>query len=209
MRRDYFSRDNFLDNSYISNWSDSFEDCNYQPQGYVTRTINKNKEMPYQLSIVNTSNRSQTAVLFGYNDCKYSSNFSSGDGIKITPTQTNESYLDMLKQSVNHPFETSLIRIQSGSVAQMSQIINTRTVDSNGEPSNIPLITQSYFSSNQFNSGVLDIPYTLKVDGNTELSFIVLANSAVHFTLFPKKTFVKKQTQEIKPNLMLLLLCKS
>ena len=47
------------------------------------------------------------------------------------------------------------------------------------------MITQSYFSANQFQSGILDIPFSLRIDGNTNLQFYVLGNTTVVLTFFP------------------------
>lgn len=140
---------------------------------------------PYQVSVVNSTAGTLTAVLFGYNIYQLTSNFGSAVGITVTPSQTNVSYLQLLSQSASQPFETSLIRIQSTNTAQITQIITITSSDANGQSCTIPLITQSYFSANQFQSGILDIPFALRVDGNTYLSFSVLANTTVTVTLFP------------------------
>jgi hypothetical protein len=95
------------------------------------------------------------------------------------------SYLQLLNQSAAQPFETSLLRIQSTNTAQITQIILITSTDANGQQCSIPLITQSYFSANQFQSGILDIPYNLKVDSNTFLTYSVLGSTTVIMTFFP------------------------
>ncbi len=142
---------------------------------------------PYQVSVVNSTAGTLTAVLFGYNIYQLTSNFGSAVGITVTPSQTNVSYLQLLSQSASQPFETSLIRIQSSNNSQITQIITINSSDANGQSCTIPLITQSYFSANQFQAGILDIPFAVRVDGNTYLSFGVLANTTVTITLFPRE----------------------
>jgi hypothetical protein len=58
-------------------------------------------------------------------------------------------------------------------------------LDANGQSATLPIITQSYFSSYQQQSGILDVPYSLKIDGNTNISFPVLATTTVIITFFP------------------------
>lgn len=140
---------------------------------------------PYQLVITNTTAGTLNAVLFGKNIYLLSTNYGSAVGLTVTPSQSNVSYLQLLQQSGDQPFETSLIRIQTKTNTQLTQIVNITSTDANGQQCTIPLITQSYFSANQFQSTILDIPYNLKIDGNTYLTYSVLAGETVTITFFP------------------------
>ena len=140
---------------------------------------------PYQVLVQNTTAGSLNLVLFGYNQYLLSTNFGSSVGLVVTPAQTNVSYLQLLTQSASQPFETSLIRVQSSNSTQVTQIINVIVTDANGQSATLPIITQSYFSSYQQQSGILDVPYSVKIDGNTSLTTIVLANTVVTYTFFP------------------------
>ncbi len=140
---------------------------------------------PYQLVITNTTAGALNAVLFGKNIYLLSTNFGSAVGLTVTPSQSNVTYLQLLQQSGDQPFETSLIRIQTTTNTQLTQIVNITSTDANGQQCTIPLITQSYFSANQFQSTILDIPYSLKIDGNTYLTYSVLAGEVVTMTFFP------------------------
>jgi hypothetical protein len=140
---------------------------------------------PYQVTVANTTAGTLTAVLFGKNQYLLSTNFGSATGITVTPAQTNVSYLFLLQQSSDQPFETSLIRIQSSNSSQITQILTVTVLDANGQSATLPIITQSYFSSYQQQSGILDVPYSLKIDGNTSVSFPVLATTTVIITFFP------------------------
>ena len=140
---------------------------------------------PYQVTVENTTAGTLTAVLFGKNQFLLSTNFGSATGITVTPAQTNVSYLFLLQQSSDQPFETSLIRIQSSNSSQITQILTVTVLDANGQSATLPIITQSYFSSYQQQSGILDVPYSLKIDGNTSVSFPVLGTTTVIITFFP------------------------
>ena len=140
---------------------------------------------PYQVSITNSTPNPLLATLFGKNQYLLTPNFGSAVGITVIPSQSNVTYLELLQQSAEQPFETSLVRIQSVNTAQITQIITITSKDANGQLCQIPLITQSYFSANQFQSGILDIPFGMKIDGNTNLQFSVLGNTTVTMTFFP------------------------
>lgn len=140
---------------------------------------------PYQLTVVNSTAGNLTMVIFGNNANLLSTNFGSSVGLSVTPAQTNITYLQLLQQSASQPFETSLIRVQSTNASQVTQILTVTVTDANGQSATLPIITQSYFSSYQQQSGILDVPYQLKIDGNTSITSTILANTTVTFTFFP------------------------
>ena len=142
---------------------------------------------PYQVSVNNTTAGSLNLVMFGYNQFLLSTNFGSSVGLIVAPAQTNVSYLQLLTQSASQPFETSLIRIQSSNTLQVTQIITVTVSDANGQSATLPIITQSYFSSYQQQIGILDVPYSVKIDANTSLTSTILATTQVTFTFFPSE----------------------
>lgn len=142
---------------------------------------------PYQVNITNTLGTTGTVVLFGLNTYLLTTNFGTTVGVTVTPAQSNVSYLELLQQSASQPFETSLIRIQTSSAAQLTQILTVTSKDANGQLCQIPIITQSYFSANQFQSTILDVPYPVKIDGNTFVTFPILAGVTATYTFFPSE----------------------
>jgi len=140
---------------------------------------------PYQVNVVNTTPNPLTVVLFGMNTYLLTPNFGTSVGVIVAPAQNNVSYLQLLQQSANQPFETSLIRIQTNVASQLTQILTVTSSDANGQLLQIPIITQSYFSANQFQSTILDVPYPVKIDGNTNISFTILGNTTATYTFFP------------------------
>jgi hypothetical protein len=123
--------------------------------------------------------------MFGNNQFLLSTNFGSSVGLTVTPAQSNVSYLQLLQQSASQPFETSLIRVQSSIATQVTQILTVTITDANGQSATLPIITQSYFSSYQQQSGILDVPYSLKIDANTSITSTILAGAVVTYTFFP------------------------
>jgi hypothetical protein len=140
---------------------------------------------PYQITVSNTTAGVLTVVLFGKNEYLLSTNFGSDVGITVTPSQSNVTYIQLLNQSAEQPFETSLIRVQSSNASQVTQILTITSTDANGQECTVPLITQSYFSANQFQSGIIDVPYSVRIDGNTNIQSPVLAGATVTYTFFP------------------------
>jgi hypothetical protein len=140
---------------------------------------------PYQIVVTNTTNGTLAAELFGKNKNLLATNFGSAVGIDVAPAQSNVSYVELLQQSAEQPFETSLIRIQSSNASQVTQIITITSKDANGQSCSVPVITQSYFSANQFQSGIIDVPHIVRIDGNSLMSFNVLPLTSVTITLFP------------------------
>lgn len=140
---------------------------------------------PYQVTVVNSTAGNLTLVLFGQNQYLLSTNYGSSVGLSVTPAQTNVSYLQLLQQSASQPFETSLLRVQSTNASQVTQILTVTVTDANGQSATLPIITQSYFSSYQQQSGILDVPYQVKIDGNTSITSTILANTTVTYTFFP------------------------
>jgi len=140
---------------------------------------------PYQISVSNTTAGILTLVLFGKNQYLLSTNFGSAAGLTITPSQVNVSYLQLLNQSAEQPFETSLIRVQADNNSQVTQILTITSTDANGQTCTVPVITQSYFSANQFQAGIVDVPYAITIDGNTSITTPILGGVTATYTFFP------------------------
>lgn len=140
---------------------------------------------PYSVIVTNSTAGTLTAVLFGKNTFLLTPNFGSAAGITVTPSQTNVSYLFLLQQSADQPFETSLIRIQSAVSTQVTQNWTVTVTDANGQQFTEPIIMSNYFSAYQQQSGIMDVPYSLRIDGNTQVSFPVFATTTVTITFFP------------------------
>lgn len=141
---------------------------------------------PYSLVIQNTNPTAATAVLFGKNKFLLATNFGSDTGVIITPSYSDVEYVEMLQQSGSQPFDTSLIRIQSSNSTQITQILNVTSKDANGQVFTDPIITQNYFSSMQFQSGILDAPVRLTINENSYITFTVLASTTLTMTFFPE-----------------------
>lgn len=151
------------------------------PQVQARRT----QPTPYSVSVVNSTAGTLTAVLFGYNQYQATANYGSAVGLVVTPSQANVSYIMLLSQSASQPFETSKIRVNSTNAAQVIQPLSIQSTDANGNTCTEQVITQMYFSPDQFQSGIVDVPVNKVIDGNTNISFGVFATTTVVLTFFP------------------------
>jgi hypothetical protein len=140
---------------------------------------------PYQVNVVNTTAGTLNAVLFGRNQFLLVANFGSDAGVTVTPSQANVTYVELLQQSAEQPFETSLLRVQSATANQVTQPLSITYKDASGQQATYDLITQSYFSAYQQQATIIDIPYRMRIDGNMNVQFSVLAGATVTITLFP------------------------
>lgn len=181
----YEEESDFMPSDLDFDGDELFED-DYEEASSAVGLQTANSPSPYQLNIVNSTAGTLNTIIFGKNRWLLSANYGSATGITITPSQTNVTYLEVLQQSAEQPFETSLIRVQSTNTAQVTQIMELTSKDANGQQVTLPLITQSYFSANQFQAGIIDIPYSLRVDGNMYITYPILANTTAVITFFPK-----------------------
>jgi hypothetical protein len=168
---------------YSTNWAG--RNMVYGADGGQGAVVPAKQPTPYQVNVTNTTPNPLTVVLFGLNTYLLTPNFGTSVGVTVTPAQSNVSYLELLQQSASNPFSTSLIRIQTSNPSQITQILTLTSKDANGQLCQIPIITQSYFSANQFQSTILDVPYPVKIDGNTYLTFPILGNTTATYTFFP------------------------
>lgn len=140
-----------------------------------------------QLCVTNLTSDSKTVELLG--DSNNRKNFNSGD-VEIknnTDYYTDDdNNLTLLRNYINAVgyIEVVLIRLQSTNSAQVSQIISVTKKDSTGNKQREAIIAQNYFSANQFQSGILDIPRQERVDSNTSFSFTVLGTTTYVVTMF-------------------------
>ena len=178
-----FGADGYYDAD--GDYMDADGDYSYADAAPAVPKVAAKPPTPYQVNVTNTTASTGTVVLFGLNTFLLTANFGSSVGVTVTPAQVNVSYLELLNQSASQPFETSLIRIQTSAPAQLTQILTVVSKDANGQLCQIPIITQSYFSANQFQSTILDVPYPVKIDGNTYVTFPILANTTATYTFFP------------------------
>jgi len=162
---------------------DSFDDLGDEFAMASGQVASKSTE-PYVLNITNAGAGTETAIIFGRNRYAGQANFGSGANITISMGVATVPYEQLLQQSANEPFEAVKFRLSSSSSAQLDQSITYVKTDSNGQEGQTPITTSSYLSPDQFQSTVRDIDYRLQIDGNTHLSYPILAGVTVVMSVF-------------------------
>jgi hypothetical protein len=141
---------------------------------------------PYVIQYDNTLGLTNVqAVLFGYND--YFGDVANNYGnptITVTSLQGG-TYARLLAQSNNKFFKIGKWRFQSASAGQLSQTLTLTHFDANGKQYSTPLNLSIMRDAYQFQSDILDVTKTVTVDGNTQITFTLLAGASLVISMFP------------------------
>jgi len=151
----------------------------------VDEKNNSHSSNPIQLMILNKGVSPETVKLFNRNRNLSKDNFDNSKNIEICCSSKEQEYIQILNNISDNPLRTSLIRIQSTNSGQVTQMVNLHSSEANGGYICLPLNTQSYFSANQFQSGIIDIPVDIVIDGNFGMDINILAGTNYVLTIFP------------------------
>jgi len=142
---------------------------------------------PYVISYENTTAGNVTAILFGYNDYYNAPNYGNPVAVVITNVQTGTTagYGRMIAQSNNKFFKIGKWRFQSTVSSQLQVTLNIYHVDANGKqyitPLNLSIMRDAY----QQQSDIIDVTKQVTVDGNTYVTFPLIANQTLTISMFP------------------------
>ena len=139
---------------------------------------------PYVIQYVSTALVTSTAVIFGYNDNFNSATFGQPALVTVTSLMGG-TYGRLLAQSNNKFFKIGRWRFQSTTVGQLSQTLTLNHFDANGKQYSTPLNLSIMRDAYQFQNDILDVTKTITVDGNTSITFPLLANATMVISMFP------------------------
>jgi hypothetical protein len=139
---------------------------------------------PYVISYYNSSSANVTAILFGYNDYFGSSNYGNSAAVIITNLQGG-TYGRLIAQSNNKFFKIGKFRFQSTSPSQLQQTLTINHVDANGKQYSTPLNLSIMRDAYQQQSDILDVTKPVTVDGNTYITFTLIAGITLTISMFP------------------------
>ena len=139
---------------------------------------------PYVIQYQNTTAGTLTAVIFGYNDNFNQPNFGNPAGITITNLQGG-TYGRFIAQSNNKFFKVGKWRFQSANATQLSQTLTLTHFDANGKQYSTPLNLSIMRDAYQFQNDILDVTKPVTIDGNSQISFPLLANTIFVISIFP------------------------
>jgi hypothetical protein len=142
---------------------------------------------PYVIQYANTAVGAvnETAVLFGYNDYFGDVANNYGNPNVVVTSLQGGSYSRLLAQSNNKFFKIGKWRFQSANAGQLSQTLTLTHYDANGKQYSTPLNLSIMRDAYQFQSDILDVTKTVTVDGNTQITFTLLAGATLVISMFP------------------------
>lgn len=140
---------------------------------------------PYVIQYENTTLGTLQAVMFGYNDFFGASpQFGNPVGITVTNLQGG-SYGRLLAQSNNKFFKIGKWRFQSANTSQLSQTLTLTHYDANGKQYSTPLNLSIMRDAYQFQNDILDVTKPVTIDGNSQITFPLLATTIFVISIFP------------------------
>lgn len=146
---------------------------------------------PYVIQYENTTGGTLNAVLFGYNDNFGAANYGNPVGITITNLQGG-TYGRLIAQSNNKFFQVGKWRFQSATSAQLQATLTISHYDANGKQYSTPLNLSIMRDAYQFQNDILDVTKPVTVDGNTQITFPLYANTVFVISIFPTKVISGK-----------------
>lgn len=139
---------------------------------------------PYVIQYENTTPGTLTATLFGYNDNFGTANFGNPVGITMTNLQGG-TYGRLIAQSNNKFFKIGKWRFQSSNLSQLSQTLSVNHVDANGKQYSVPVNLSIMRDAYQQQSDIIDVTKPTTIDGNSFITFPVLALTIFVISMFP------------------------
>ena len=151
---------------------------------YASGQQNTAMSDPYVIQIVSTALATVTVNLFGFNDNFNATNFGNVATTTITSLMGG-TYARLMAQSNNKNFKIGRWRFQSTTTGQLSQTLTLTHFDANGKQYSTPLNLSIMRDAYQFQNDILDVTKTITVDGNTQISFPLLASGTIVISMFP------------------------
>jgi hypothetical protein len=139
---------------------------------------------PYVIQIVSTAVATVTVNLFGFNDNFNATNYGNVATTTITSLMGG-TYGRLIAQSNNKFFKIGRFRFQSSTANQLAQTLTLTHFDANGKQYSTPLNLSIMRDAYQFQSDILDVTKTISIDGNTQISFPLLASGTIVISMFP------------------------
>lgn len=153
-------------------------------QKQTEETFGVDSGIPYQVVVENKSNKVQKAVLFGCASNYHKANFGNPAGLDISVPFSDVDYSKLLFQSGVRSFTCNKIRLHSSKRMNIEKNIKVCSSDANGQSCTIPITPSKYELGIQ--TALRDIPFKVKINESTEISFDVHPNSQIAITLFPE-----------------------
>lgn len=142
---------------------------------------------PYVIQYDNGVALNVNAVLFGFNDYTdlvATPNYGNAATTTITNLQGG-TYQRLIAQSNNKFFKIGKWRFQSTTPAQLQVTLNVNHVDANGKTYTTPLNLSIMRDAYQQQSDIIDVTKPVTIDGNTYITFTLIASATLTISMFP------------------------
>lgn len=183
----YLNADGFIDDDLQFTADEGFFGADAAP---AMGAVSAPTSQPY---IITVSNASATSVsnfdVLGSYQYLQNAGFVNGSltisGVTISSAISNVTYQQFLYQTMNNPYSVGLTYFQAVNVnAQVTQVLTLNTQDANGNQALKPLIP--VVDPYQFQSGIIALKQTYRIDGYTKLTLaLVLPSSVFQLYFYP------------------------
>lgn len=183
----YLNADGFIDDDLQFTADEGFFGADAAP---AMGAVSAPTSQPY---IITVSNASATSVsnfdVLGSYQYLQNAGFTNGSltisGVTISSAISNVTYQQFLYQTMNNPYSVGLTYFQAVNVnAQVTQVLTLNTQDANGNQALKPLIP--VVDPYQFQSGIIALKQTYRIDGYTKLTLaLVLPSSVFQLYFYP------------------------
>jgi hypothetical protein len=164
---------------------DDFSYAGDDTMSYASGSANVGVSDPYVIQYNNTSSAAVTAILFGYNDYFGVTNYGNPSPAVVITNLQGGTYGRLIAQSNNKFFKIGKWRFQSNTPSQLQQTLTINHVDANGKQYSTPLNLSIMRDAYQQQSDILDVTKPVTVDGNTYITFPLIANTTFVISMFP------------------------
>jgi hypothetical protein len=141
---------------------------------------------PYSITFNNsTGGAGATWVLFGFNRYQDVASYGCTVGVIIT-VGGGITYPELLAQSAMNNFVAVKWRFISSDATNLAQTITVTYRDANGRQIVDPIPLSIYNDAYQYSTQIIDIDYSLKIDGTSYLSGTLSASTSMTIIVFPE-----------------------
>ncbi len=142
---------------------------------------------PYIIQYANTTAGDLTGIFMGFNDYSGAANYGNPTGIVLSNLQGG-TYGRLINQSNNKNFVVGKWRFTASGTnitSQLNQTLSLNHVDANGITTTVPINMSVLKDLFQFSTTAIDVTRRCTFDGNTFLTFPVLANTTLVLAAYP------------------------
>lgn len=155
-------------------------DPNFNATGGAVST-----QEPYLVNVVNASTTiAKKAVIFGAFKHLNMARFGSDEDVTVEMANPDVTYAQMLQQSGSEPFEVVLTRIECTDAVQLRRPMLLKNQIGSGDAKSRSISVGSYNSPMQYQSTMIDVQQSYRIDGSTWLEYTIKQATTVSFSFF-------------------------